>query len=65
MERLPEANHANQKKNEANMEMVEVVLSSIDERIVILKARRNIATFEKLHFYYGDKFAHALFDDSS
>ena len=59
------ANHATQKKNEANMKMVEVVLSSIGERIVILKARRDIASFEQLCFDYGDKVAQALFDDSS
>ena len=49
------ANHATQKKNEANMKMVEVVLSSISERIIILKARRDIAPFEQLRFDYGDK----------
>ena len=47
------------------MEMVEVVLSSIGERIVILKARRDIAPFEQLGFDYGDKVAQALFYDSS
>ena len=47
------------------MKMVEVVLSSIGERIVILKARRDIAPFEQLRFDYGDKVAQALFDDSS
>ena len=61
--RLP--NHATQKKNEANMKMVEVVLSSIGERIVILKARRDIAPFEQLRFDYGDKATQVLFDDSS
>ena len=59
------ANHATQKKNEANMKMVEVVLSSIGERIVILKARRDIVPFEQLRFDCGDKVAQALFDDSS
>ena len=59
------ATHANQKKNEANMMMVEVVFSSIGERIVILKARRDIAPFEQLCFDYGVKVAQALFDDSS
>ena len=59
------ANHANQKKNEANVKMVELVLSSIGERIVILKARRDIAPFEQLRFDYGDKVAQALFDDSN
>ena len=47
------------------MKKVEVVLSSIDERIVILKARRDIALFEQLRFDYGEKVAQALFDDSS
>ena len=59
------ANHATQKKNEANMKMVEVVHSSIVERIVILKARRDIAPFEQLRFDCGDKVSQALFDDSS
>ena len=59
------ANHATQKKNEAKIKMVEVVLSSIGERKVILKARRDIAPFEQLRFDYGDEVAQALFDDSS
>ena len=67
MERLPESfsepRHPEDK--EANMKMVEVVLSSTGERTVILKARRDIATFEQLGFDYGDKVAQAAFDDSS
>ena len=59
------ANHATQRKKDANMKMVEVVLSSIGEKIVILKARRDIAPFEQQRFDYGDKVAQALFDDSS
>ena len=59
------AYHATQKKNEANMKMVEVVLSSISAKIVILKARRDIATFEKLRYDHGDKVAQALFDGSN
>ena len=47
------------------MKMVEVVLSRVVERIVILKARRDIAPFEQLRFDYRDKVAQALFDDSS
>ena len=47
------------------MKMVEVVLSSIGERIVILKATRDLAPFEQLRFDSGDKVAQALFDDSS
>ncbi|XP_063721445.1 uncharacterized protein LOC134848040 [Symsagittifera roscoffensis] len=58
------ANHATQKKNKANMKMVEVVLSIRGERVVILKARRDIAPFEQLRFDYGDKVAQALFDES-
>ena len=46
------------------MKMVEVVLSSIGESIVILKVRRDIVPFEQLRFDYGDKVAQALFDDS-
>ena len=59
------ANHAVQKKNEANMKMVEVVVVSIGEIVVILKARRYIVPFEQLRFDYGDKVAQALFDNSS
>ena len=59
------ANHATQRNNEANMKMVEVVLSSIGERIVIRKAGRDIAPFEQLRFDYGDNVAQAFFDDSS
>ena len=59
------ANHSTQKKNEVNMKMVEVVVSSIGERIVIIEARRDIAPFEQLRFDYGDKVAQAFFDDSS
>ena len=58
-------NQATHKKNEANMKMVEFVFSSIGEKIVILKARRDISPFEQLRFDYGDKVAQALFDDSS
>ena len=47
------------------MKMVKVVLSSIGEKIVILKARRVIAPFEQLRFDYGEKIAQALFNDSS
>ena len=47
------------------MKMVEVVLSCISERLVTLKARRDIVPFEQLRFDYGDKIAQALFDDSS
>ena len=59
------ANHATQRKNKVNMKIVEIVLSCIGERIVILKARGDIAPFEQLRFDYGDKVAQALFDDSS
>ena len=59
------AYHATQKKNEANMKMVEVVLSGIGERILILKARRDIVLFEQLRFDYGDNVAQAVFDHSS
>ena len=59
------ANHATQKKNEANLKKVEVVLSCLGGRIVLLKARRYILTFEQLRFDCGDKVAQALFDDSS
>ena len=47
------------------MKMVEVVLSSLGERIVIIKALRDIAPIEQLSFDYRDKVAQALFDDSS
>ena len=59
------ANHATQKKNEANMKMVENVHSSIGEKIFILKVMRDISPFEQLRFDYGDKVAQALFDESS
>ena len=59
------ANHATQKKNEIKMKMVEVVLSSIGEIKVILKARRDISLFVQLRVDYGDKVSQALFDDSS
>ena len=71
MERLPGlfgrlANHPPPPpRNEANMKMVEVELSCIGERLVILKARMDIAPFELLRLHYGDKVAQALFDDSS
>ena len=58
------ANHATQKNNETNMKMVEIVIFSLGERIVILKARRDIVPFEQLRFDYGEKVAQALFDDS-
>ena len=57
-------NLATQKKNEVNLKMVEVVLSSIGERILILKARRDIVPFEQLCFDYGDKVAQSLFANS-
>ena len=47
------------------MKMVDVVFSSIGERIVILKARRDMVPFKQLRFEYGNKVAEALFDDSS
>ena len=53
------------KKNEANMKMIEVVLYGIGERILMLKARRDIVLFEQLRFDYGDKVAQAVFDHSS
>ena len=59
------ANHAKQKKNEAKLKMVEVLISSIGKRIVIPKASRDIVPFEQLRSDYGYKVAQALFDDSS
>ena len=59
------ANHAKQKKNESKLKMLEVLLSSIGKRIVILKASRDIVPFEQLRFDYGYKVAQALFDDIS
>ena len=47
------------------MKRVEVVLSGIGERIVILKAMRDIVPFEQLRFDYGDKFSQAFYDHSS
>ena len=64
MERLP-GNSATQKKNEANLKIVEVVLSCLGEKIVLLKTRRYIVPFEQLRFDCGDKFAQALFEGSS
>ena len=67
MEHLPgsisEPRHQEEKGGQ--YEDGKVVLSSIGERIVILKARRDIEPFEQLRFDYGEKFAQALFDDSS
>ena len=47
------------------MKLVEIVLSSPDEKIDIFKARRDNVPSEQLRFDYQEKVAQALFDDSS
>ena len=49
------ANHATQKRNVTKIKMIEVVLSCISERIVVLKSRRDNVHFEQMRFADGNK----------